>query len=60
MCHNLPKTAVLPHEDNTAMIHDPVTPPNPLDADYGDDDVVGRFQDVVGPMTAHSTAWYIA
>jgi hypothetical protein len=35
LCHNPPKTAVLPHEDNSAMIHDPVTPPNPLDADYG-------------------------
>jgi len=26
------------------MINDPVTPPSPLDADYGDDDVIGRFQ----------------
>ena len=44
LCHIPPKTAALSHEDNTAMIHDPVTPPNPLDDDYGGDDVDGRFQ----------------
>jgi len=44
LCHNPPKTAALSHEDNTAMIHDPVTPPNPLDDDYGGNDVDGRFQ----------------
>ena len=44
LCHNRRKTVVLPHKDNTAMIHDPVIPFNPLDDDYGGDDVVGRFQ----------------